>query len=47
MMKAKKNAHAVAMGRLGGAAGKGSKARAKAARNAAQVRWRAARKEKV
>lgn len=35
----RKNKHAVALGRLGGKAGKGSKARKRAARKAARVRW--------
>jgi hypothetical protein len=35
----RKNKHAVALGRLGGKAGKGSTARRKAARKAARVRW--------
>jgi hypothetical protein len=35
----KKNKHAVAMGKLGGHAGKGTPARIKANRRAAKIRW--------
>jgi hypothetical protein len=35
----RKNKHAVALGRLGGKAGKGSEARKGAARKAVRVRW--------